>query len=109
MAQVTVNLPSISNWKTTLFGIVTAVGAAVMQQLQTGHLSLPVGIGCALWAVFCYLVPDAKNNNQGQAELQALIDAAFAKQAAAAPDKLAPEVAARTAAPETNTSGQPLL
>lgn len=62
MAQITIPLPSMpQNWRTTLFGIVTAGGAAAIEYLQNGGLGWK---GCAMaaaWAGLCYLVPDAKD------------------------------------------------
>ena len=61
MAQITITLPSPqANWRTTVFGIVTAGGAAAIEYLQNGGLSWK---GCAMaaaWSGLCYLVPDAK-------------------------------------------------
>ena len=101
MAQVTVNLPIIKDWRTTLFGIVTAIGGAVMQWYQTGHVTWQGAVTCALWAVFCYLVPDAKSNTNMQMQIESLLDAVTKAQIPP------PEVIARTAAPATDASGLP--
>lgn len=104
MATVTVNLPTIANWRTTLFGILTAIGAALMQWYQHGAITWQGGVACALWAVFCYLVPDAKNNTAAQAQIEALLGAVAGLKAQIP----APEVAARSNAPATGPDGQPL-
>ncbi|HEY6872801.1 MAG TPA: hypothetical protein VI298_08760 [Geobacteraceae bacterium] len=75
MAQVTVNLPELKDWRTTIFGLVTSIGAALMQWFQTGHITWQRAVACALWAVFCYLVPDAKSNANMQGQIEALLDA----------------------------------
>lgn len=75
MAQVTVNLPTLANWKTTLVGIVTAIGGALYQQFVAGGLTWPVAVALGIWSIFCYLVPDASSNKDGLAQLEALTQA----------------------------------
>lgn len=101
MSQITVNLPIVSNWRTTLFGILTAVGGALMAQYQTGVITWQVATACSLWAIFCYLVPDAKSNTQAQEQITALLNAVSGLQTPA------PVVVARTAAPATDQAGTP--
>jgi len=102
MAQVTLNLPSISNWRTTLFGILTAVGAAVFQAYMHGGLTWQGGVACALWALFCYLVPDAATGKNYQAQIEQLLNQVSGLRAQIPP----PNVQARTAAPATDPPGQ---
>jgi uncharacterized membrane protein YccC len=102
--STTITVPTISNWRTTLFGILTAVGGAVMQWYQHGVITWQGGVACALWAIFCYLVPDAKSNTNAQAQLEALLDQVSGLQA----QLPAPQVQARTDAPATDTQGKAL-
>ena len=104
MAQVTLNLPTLSNWRTTLFGILTAVGAAVWQAYMHGGLTWQGGVACALWAIFCYLVPDAATGKNYQAQIETLLDQVSGLKA----QTPAPIVQARTDAPATGPDGQPL-
>lgn len=60
MAQVTIDLPTMQNWRTTLFGVATAGGYAAIEYFQSGGLSWRGCAAAAAWAVLCYLVPDAK-------------------------------------------------
>ena len=84
MAQVTINLPTMENWKTTIFGIITAIAAALVQYLQSGQITWTGGIVCALWAIFCYLVPDATSKASVRAEMEQLVTAIAQKQFSAA-------------------------
>ena len=102
MATVTVNLPNISNWRTTLLGIASAVGGALYQQFVAGGLTWPVAAALIVWTVFCYLVPDAAKSTDTEKQLAAL----FAAVLPGAP--LIPTVQARTDAPATDTTGAPL-
>lgn len=65
MAQITIPIPTIDNWRTTLFGLVTAGGGAALQYLQNGGISWREGLAAVAWAVLCYLVPDAANVRRG--------------------------------------------
>lgn len=60
MAQVTINLPTMANWRTTLFGLATAGSYAAIEYFQSGGLSWRGCAAAAAWAALCYLVPDAK-------------------------------------------------
>jgi len=60
MAQVTIDLPTMANWRTTLFGVATAGGYAAIEYFQSGGLSWKGCAAAAAWAALCYLVPDAK-------------------------------------------------
>lgn len=91
MAQITIPLPSApQNWRTTLFGIVTAGGAAAIEYLQSGGLSWK---GCAMaaaWAALCYLVPDAKDGATKK-QMAGLVESlVVAKLADGKPDAPAP-------------------
>lgn len=59
MAQITIPIPTIENWRTTLFGLITAGGGAAIQYLQNGGISWREGLAAVAWAMLCYLVPDA--------------------------------------------------
>ena len=104
MSQVTVNLPTISNWRTTLFGVITAIGGALMQWYQHGVITWQGAAACVLWAIFCYLVPDAKSNTNAQAQIEALLNQVSGLQAQL-PTR---PVQLRTDAPAMGTQGQPL-
>lgn len=65
MAQITIPIPTIDNWRTTIFGLVTAGGGAALQYLQNGGISWREGLAAVAWAVLCYLVPDAANVRRG--------------------------------------------
>jgi hypothetical protein len=106
-SPVTINLPKLANWKTTLIGILSTVGGGLYQHYLNGGLTMPVAIGLSIWLIFCYIVPDAaKSNPAGEAQTEALIAAMFAKvQAAQVPDKT---VQAASDAPATDASGFPV-
>lgn len=91
MAQIIIPLPAApANWRTTLFGIVTAGGAAAIEYLQSGGLSWK---GCAMaaaWAGLCYLVPDAKDGATKQQMAGMVESMVVAKLAESTPDAPAP-------------------
>lgn len=91
MAQITIPLPSApQNWRTTLFGIVTAGGAAAVEYLQNGGLSWK---GCAMaaaWAGLCYLVPDAQDGATKKQMIGLVESLVVAKLAESTPDAPAP-------------------
>lgn len=58
MAQITIPLPTIQHWRTTLFGLVTAAGGAIVQYWQNGGLSWRECAVAAIWAAGCALMAD---------------------------------------------------
>ena len=104
LIQINPDALKLANWRTTLIGIFTAVGGGLYQQYLNGGLTWPSAIALAVWAIFCYLVPDAATNKNGAAQLQALIE-----QVAGLKAQLPVQtVQARTDAPATTATGQAL-
>ena len=60
MAQITIPLPAMQHWRTTLFGIITAAGGAIVQYWQNGGLSWRECAVAAIWAGACYLMADGQ-------------------------------------------------
>ena len=60
MAQVTINLPTMANWRTTLFGLATAGSYAAIEYFQSGGLSWRGCAAAAARAALCCLVSRAK-------------------------------------------------
>jgi hypothetical protein len=106
MAQVTVNLPNLKDWRTTMFGIGTALGYALYAYFTSGHITWQGAVACALWTIFCYLVPDAKSNTNMQGQIEALLKAVSAPQPSAAPPAAPPaEQAAAAPVPDQAAPG----
>lgn len=61
MKQITLTLPTMQHWRTTLFWVVTAAGGAVAQYWQNGGLSWKECAMAAVWAGACYLMADGKS------------------------------------------------
>lgn len=72
MATISVNVPTIadlpSDWKSTLFGLLTLITTLAVQYFQTGAVTLPVCAGLVVVAIICYLIP-AKFKPANKAEL----------------------------------------
>lgn len=47
-----------SSWKTTLLGLLSAVGYALYQYIQNGGMNKEEAVTCVVWAVFCFFVKD---------------------------------------------------
>ena len=78
MAQITIPIPTIEHWRTTLFGLVTAAVGAALQYLQNGGLSWRECAAAAAWAGLCYLVPDAQRPSPTKQQLASLVESAVA-------------------------------
>lgn len=76
MKQITIPIPTMQHWRTTLFGVATAGAAAAVQYVQTGGLSWKECAAAAAWAGLCYLVPDAKGATPTKAQLAGLVESA---------------------------------
>ena len=90
MKQVTISVPTMANWRTTLFGLVTAGGGAAFEYFQGGGLSWK---GCAvavIWAAFCFLVPDA-GESATKAQLAGLVESLVAAKLVEAQKAPAPD------------------
>ena len=72
MKQVTINLPDFSDWRTTIFGIISSSGYAMAAYYQGGGISWKEAAMCAGWACLCYLVPDAANLRNTSCKVDAL-------------------------------------
>lgn len=78
MAQITIPIPTIEHWRTTLFGLMTAAGGAALQYLQNGGLSWRECAVAAAWAGLCYLVPDAQHQSPTNQQISLLVESAVA-------------------------------
>ena len=72
MSQVTINIPTLKNWRTTLLGLLSAAGYAAMTYYQGGGLSWKEAAGCASWASLCYLVGDGKEVNAANEKITSM-------------------------------------
>ncbi len=73
MAQVTVTVPNVpKDWKTTLLGIIAAVGILLKAYIASGTFTLEGVAVAVLVAVMCYFIP-APLTPEEQAALTATI------------------------------------
>lgn len=73
MAQITIPIPDMKDWRTTLFGIVTSAAYAGISYYLSGGLSWKEALGCAAWAVKCYLSADSANLKSTADQVQSII------------------------------------
>lgn len=85
MRQITINVPTMANWRTTVFGLVTAGGGAAFEYFQGGGLSWEGCAVAAAWAVLCYIVPDAKEGTT-KSQVAGMIEAVVAARLAQTPE-----------------------
>ena len=59
--QITVKVPTIADlpkdFKSTFFGMFTAVTTLLVSYFQTGSVTLPVAAACVVVAIVCYMMP----------------------------------------------------
>lgn len=60
MAQITIQLPTMQHWRTTLFGLITAAGGAIVQYWRNGGPSRRECAIAATGAGACYLMADGQ-------------------------------------------------
>lgn len=73
MAQITIPIPDMKDWRTTLWGIATSAAYACIGYYLNGGLSWKEALGCAAWAVKCYLSADSANLKSTADQVQSII------------------------------------
>ena len=68
--QITINFPApdTKNWRTTVFGMVSAAVYAGGSYYINGGVSWKEALACAAWAVKCYLSADAAATTETEAQ-----------------------------------------
>ena len=74
MAQITIPVPDLNkDWRTTLWGIATSAAYAGISYYLSGGLSWKEALGCAAWAVKCYLSADSATVKDAAEKIDAMV------------------------------------
>lgn len=73
MGEITIQVQDMKDWRTTLLGIATSAAYAGISYYLSGGISWKEALGCAAWAVKCYLSADSANLKSTSDQVQSII------------------------------------